>query len=331
MTVNMAAGSLRRKCSRTHKHVRVQGKYTKASATYCDGLARALARTFHDHLQLRATHEVENDLGRQGLEDVISNDISTGLDWGNVHSWKWRGSSHINLLEVASALRVYEKEAKRGGDVRFCFLVDSHVALRALARGRSSSLALRHLLKRASCLSVAFGLYAAGRFTPTRYNPADCPTRDKELPPKLRLLVEGCSEEELMWLSGLCQSRRWLSNWLRPALLLQPQWISFFSSRESLRRYGPTFPCNLDFPMEFDKTLGFPGEGPKWLIFGHAFFLSLLGMSGLGGSVAAPWSNDATRRAARAGTELPEGRRVTEATSSIRVSLMAKFNQWLRE
>ena len=333
MTVNMSAGSLHKKCSRSHQHVRIQGKFTKASATYCDGLARALARTFHNHLIALALYDEQHDLGRQGLEDIISNDLSTGLDWKNVHSWSWKGSSHINLLEVASALRVYEKEAKDGGDVRFCSLVDSHVALRALARGRSSSLALRHLLKRASCLSVAFGLYSAGRFTPTRFNPADCPTRDKELPPKLRLLVDGCSEEELMWLSGLCQMRRWISNWLRLSILLRPQWIAFFSSSESLRRYGPAFPCNLDFPMDFDQTLGFPGEGPcpTWLLFGRFWFWLFLGLSRWVVSSAAPWVTDASRRAARAGLELPEGRRVTQATSSVRGSLMAKFNLWLRD
>ena len=331
MSVNMRAGSLHRKCSRTHKHVRIQGKFTKASATYCDGLARALARTFHEHLCLRERWESQHAHGKQGLEDIISNDLSTGLVWKNVHSWRWRGSSHINLLEIASALRTYEKEAKGGGDVRFCSLVDSHVALRALARGRSSSLAMRQLLKRASGLSVAFGLYNAGRFTPTRHNPADCPTRDKELPPRLQLLVEGLSEEDLVWMSGFCQLRRWLANWLRLALLLRPQWISFFSSRESLRNYGQAAALNLDFPMDFDQTLGFPGEGPSALLVGHFLFWVFLGMTGLGGSSAAPWSTDESRRAARAGIELPEGRRVTETTSSVRTSLMAKFCQWLRE
>lgn len=86
------------------------------------------------------------------------------------------------MLEVASVLRSCEKEAKTGGDSRFVDCVDSNVELCALTRGRGSSNALRLLLKRASTLAVAFGLYPAGRFAPTRLNPGDHPTRDSVMP-----------------------------------------------------------------------------------------------------------------------------------------------------
>jgi hypothetical protein len=173
MTVNMNARRLARKCSRKHAHVRIQGKFTKPSVAYCEGLAKVLANVFAMHLALEV-HSIKVD----GLEDVLTNDVLLSCKWEVVSSWPWRGSSHINLLEVASVLRSYEEEAKTGGDSRFVDCVDSNVELCALTRRRRSSNALRFLLKRASTLAVAFGLYPAGRFAPTRLNPGDHPTRD---------------------------------------------------------------------------------------------------------------------------------------------------------
>ena len=40
---------------------------------------------------------------------------------------------------------------------------------------------------------------------------------------------------------------------------------------------------------------------------------------------------DQARRELRAGIELPEGRRVTALTSSVRSQLMSAFNAWLRD
>lgn len=101
--------------------------------------------------------------GKQGLEDVLTNEILLASSWEVRAEWSWKGPSHINVLEKAAALRAYEAEAMKGGDLRFVSLIDSHVALCALTRGRSASGALRHLLKRASAIS----LYQAGRFAPT--------------------------------------------------------------------------------------------------------------------------------------------------------------------
>ena len=120
-----------------------------------------------------------------GLEDQLSNEVLLSAVWRVSASWSWRGSSHINILEMAAALRAFEAEAIRGGDLRFVSFIDSNVALCALIRGRSASGALRMLLKRASTISVAYGLYHAGRFAPTRLNPADHPTRDAAILPPI--------------------------------------------------------------------------------------------------------------------------------------------------
>ena len=323
--VSMNARGLARKCSRSHTHVRIQGKYTKASATYCDGLACALARTFADHILRLSREEEQGALKVSGLEDVMTNEVLLSSEWRVLSGWFWRGSSHINVLETASALRAYEAEAIRGGDLRFVSLIDSHVALCGLARGRSSSAALRGLLKRASCLSLAYGLYQAGRFAPTRWNPADHPTRDTLIPEPLDSFLDGLTEEHWRWIASLAGLRRWSSNWLRLSLLLCPSWISFFTDHSCLRSYGTTLSFDPPVSMDFDSTLGFPGEGPhsRWLVF------LCLTSKVFGASRSS--HGDAMRRENRRGLELPEGRRVTATTMSVRNQLTAAFNSWLRE
>ena len=73
---------------------------------------------------------------------------------------------------------------------------------------------MRGMLKRASCLSLAFGLYQAGRFTPTRMNPAEHPTRNT-IPVPLDGFLGEFSEEDLRWVASLSGLRRWSANWMR--------------------------------------------------------------------------------------------------------------------
>ena len=119
--------------------------------------------------------------------------------------------------------------------------------------------------------------------------------------------------------------RRWSSNWLRLSLLLCPSWISFFTDHSCLRSYGTTLSFDPPVSMDFDSTLGFPGEGPhsRWLVF------LCLTSKVFGASRSS--HGDAMRRENRRGLELPEGRRVTATTMSVRNQLTAAFNSWLRE
>lgn len=78
MTLNMNARRLARKCSRKHAHVRIQGKFTKPSAAYCKGLAKALANVFAMHLALEV-HSIKVD----ELEDVLTNDVLFELQVGS--------------------------------------------------------------------------------------------------------------------------------------------------------------------------------------------------------------------------------------------------------
>lgn len=135
LTVVMSAQSLAKKCSRDHKHLRIEGKFTKPRATYCHGLALALARVFAAHVSAAREAHAESFVP-PGLEDQLSNEVLLSSEWKVSASWTWKGQSHINVLEMAAALRAYEQEALRGGDLRFVSFIDSNVALRALTRGK---------------------------------------------------------------------------------------------------------------------------------------------------------------------------------------------------
>lgn len=171
--VNMEASSLDRPCTGGHSHVKIEGKYTRPSATYCDGLAHELALVFKANLDRLQLAIDGSDLNAAGLEDPMTNDVALGFEWKAEDSWRWKGCSHINVLETASTLRLMRRLAKDGGDRRATYLGDSHVSRSCMAKGRTSSLALRPLLHQSAAISVAYGIYLAGRFAPTRLMPAD--------------------------------------------------------------------------------------------------------------------------------------------------------------
>ena len=60
---------------------------------------------------------------------------------------------------------------------RAVFLIDSKVALGAIAKGRSSSKPLNAFVRRAAALCFAGGLVLHCVFIPTKHNPSDWPSR----------------------------------------------------------------------------------------------------------------------------------------------------------
>ena len=356
LSLNMDLSSLAKPCTRDHFHIKIEGKYTRPSATYCEGLAKAIAEVFRDHLHVASLRECWQDVNTEGLEDTISNDLAVAYKWRVEDVWAWKGKSHINLLETASTLRLIRRLARSGGDVRVVYLGDSHVSRSSLARGRTSSDAMRPMLRQSAALSNAYGIYLAGRFSPTRSMPANAPTRDKEIPdPVPRSITGEVAErsgiEGLRWLTSLPKTKRWVSNWSRLVLLLMPSLPGFFIQDEPLRIYPATV-SPIHHPLaQFDQTLGFPGEGP-WLGFSVLLYLCLLPsnsrlaslhgiilslwISGEGAAAGAPKIDpaavshgDKIRQIARAGIELAEGRRTTELTAATRVDLLARFQNWL--
>ena len=330
LTINMAAEALSKKCSRDHTHVRIEGKFTKGSAVYCDGLAEALAKCFCDHIRRRLRHEEETSMRVDGLEDVVTNDLCVTRPWTTKKVWRWRGKSHINILESAATLKLASSMARSGGDVRYVDFVDSNVARSVLTRCRSSSDALKALLHQNSAVALAYGLYPAYRFAPTRANPSDHPTRDAEFPPPAaHSILDAIDPDGLYGLLSINGIKRAFANWARLALLLSPALVLSIADPSSYRRHGIFVSLPPDCSLDFDATLGYPGEGPNGLFFSilvcclnHSVGAPIRGFSSHG---------DAARRAARAGFDLPEGRRVLETTADIRTKLFSGFQTWLTE
>ena len=193
-------------------------------------------------------------------------------------------------------------------------------------RGRSSALSLKGLLKKACVLSIAYGIYLAPRYVPTRLNPADCPTRDTDLPEQGESILKGSHDLLAAFkLASLGPFRRWISNWVRLVLLMSPALIL---SPCSPRRHCPA-PINLhEWTLDFDSTLGFPGEGPLGLWIWALFFLTICEQVPVVG-VGDASHGDAMRREKRAGIRLDDGRRVTENTANVRDLLFERFEAWL--
>lgn len=146
----------------------------------------------------------------------------------------------------------------------------------AASKGRTSSLGLGPSLRRFCAISVAAALYFSIPFVPTRLNCADDPTRMTALrPPSGSFDVSSWSLDELRLLLGLPRLRRWASNWARLLLSLCGPALLLLRDRSTYRRSScPSLwfgegqdswvsVADTMHPLDFDSTLGYPGEGPR--------------------------------------------------------------------
>ena len=271
------------------------------------------------------------ELASEGLESALVNDVLQTSRWRTSRVWRWR---QRNVLESESTLQLYKDLAVLGGDIRFCLFTDSSVVLGAHRKGRSTARLLAPSLRRAAAILCAGGLYPSLHFAPTRLNTADDPTRDKD-----------CREAFGVPLTALVNPRdvskisrltRPISGWVRLSLL-----VGAPSAATCKRR----FHCLLDFPsssrygcpfldrqrrrlLDFDSTLGFPGEGPRtfWIF---PLFLLLASCCPAFGSLGPRNTADLLRQRGRSRGLLPSGRPVQPRTKANRTPLAAAFSQWL--
>ena len=339
--------SVSARCSGGHSHVLIQGSLTKASATYTEQLAKALSVVVIKGILRMRVETSEFEEGKTGgLENQLVNEISSSSAWTLDSAWSFSGSSHINLLEMSVILRLVHRLIRGNESLRVLALVDSNVVRCAVSKGRSSSRALNKLLCRITACLVLGGLYLNLGFCPTRLNPSDDPTRDVPLrSPSFGLDLESWPIEALYKLSGLPKMRRWISNWARLALLLGGPSLLDLKDR-SLFRSAP-YPFGLPvgsvpgalsrlFPaLDFDSTLGFPGEGP---VSPASFWPPLKVLVVVGfcsgrshGAFVPRNAGDLSRaRAREARPPLQDGRPVLEVTQANRRAYLESFDTWLR-
>eukprot|EP00435_Cladocopium_sp_Y103_P013731 s39_g3.t1 len=337
------------RCTGDHQHIQIQGTLTKKSASYVDGLAEALARVMASGISRLSDFDHSTQLGKHvGLESQLVNELCLSSFWQVDSCWTFRVPAHINVLELSAVVRLVDRLVKKGKASRVVVLVDSNVVKCAASKGRSSSKALSRLLSRLAALSVIGGIYVVFGFAPTRLNPADDPTRDCVLrAPIPGLDFAAWDRFDLYNLACLPKLRRWASNWVRLVILLLGPRVLGFSDRAVFR--CPPYPfglsvCNLlpghsadHSSLDFDCTLGFPGEGPpgRFTCQGFSFVVRvvfLVAMVPLTAGVLVPRNaGDLQRQNLRnARPPLQEGRPVLGITRQHRSSYLTQFEDWLR-
>ena len=337
------------RCCGDHEHVPVQGALTKKSAIYVNDLAAALAKVMAQGIDRLAHFDsIFQPQDSSGLEGQLVNELALSQSWTCEAVWTFKIVSHINLLELSAVVHLIGRLVKRGISKRIVVLVDSNVVRCAASKGRSSSRALSKALSKLATLSVVGGLYVVFGFCPTRLNPADDPTRDVELRGSIPgLNLAAWDRLDLYRLASLPKLRRWSSNWVRLVIGLLGPRVLLFTDRSEFR--VPPFPFGLCAassvsvqlddpynPLDFDSTLGFPGEGPAYLTgCGSTFSLLLFFMAccnlRLTHGVLFPRNSGDLRRQSLRNQRppLPEGRPVLGVTNQLRVSYLEHFEAWL--
>lgn len=140
---------------------------------------------------------------------------------------------------MAAVLKLVKNLVKKRLSCRVVVFVDSNVIRCAVNKGRSSSHALSSMLKQLGALAVGGGIYLFLVYSPTRLNPADDPTRGRELrSPQVGLDLQFWKPMELQRLSSVSHLKRFASNWVRLVLrLLGPD--SLWYADRSLYRSSP--------------------------------------------------------------------------------------------
>ena len=353
-----------RRCDRSHIHVKVEGSFTKASATYTDELANKIAYAFGIAIRgLKNSIKEEGDVPK-GLENQLINRLALGAPWETEKSWRFRGLSHINIKELSAVSKLSLHLAKQARPTRAVCMVDSFVVSSAVSKGRTSSRGLMPLLRRLNATLCAGDFYLNTPFVPTRLNPADDPTRGVPLRLPIGHQSPNLDRESIFQLSSVVKLRRWSSNWVRLVIGVLGVGCLDFSDRSSYRQAFLAFPVPSSLPldasppgfatsMDFDSTLGFPGEGPSlsvqpcaltvvpiWfcsvcLVPRRSWLWVVVGLTFLsGGHVLAMDTGprnqaDLRRQAVRVQrAPLPKGRPVLPQTSENREWLFQHFRNW---
>ena len=273
LSVHVKPNEMDKRCQCTRPHLQVQGKYTKASATYTDLLAEAIAKDFEVWIRAEKARIAEEAFpDSRGLESVGINDLALSGDWSVDTSWSFRKESHINILEEAVVLRLAQRCSRFGFPTCVTAMVDSNVVRGATSKGRSSSVSLSTVLRRFNAICVAAALYFNIPFCPTRLNIADDPTRDRPLRSNAPGFdISKMSRDELFDLFSHHRLKRWAANWARLLIRICGVGCLDWAKRNVCRRRWASNAQHF-VQMDFDSTLGFPGRahlvGPLSAIWG---------------------------------------------------------------
>ncbi len=105
------------RCPEGHDHVPIQRKFTKLSAVYVPLLARHLAFEFKRALEKLSTDDLDSD-SHLGFESPLVNDLLSTAAWIQSRVIKWRRTSHINALELSTAVSLLGDHSQSEPDSR---------------------------------------------------------------------------------------------------------------------------------------------------------------------------------------------------------------------
>ena len=99
--------------------------------------------------------------------------------WKKGFAYRWQRADHINSLELRSLVHAMEYRVSHFGEcsARVFHLTDSYVAMSIVSKGRSSSNALKPLLRRLSALLMCFNLQLIIVHVESTENPTDADSR----------------------------------------------------------------------------------------------------------------------------------------------------------
>ncbi|CAE7348123.1 unnamed protein product, partial [Symbiodinium microadriaticum] len=255
-----SSGLLPRRLLRSCPCNRGQEEGPAVNPGFVPGLAWPVAKTF-----AAALEDAEPPQKAPGLESIVCNDLLYAATWSVETVLRWKGHHHINVLELSAFGALLRRVAREAPDSRVTTLLDSVVAKAAAAKGRSTSFALSPALAKACAVQLAFGIYTAFGFAPTRLNTADPPSRSRPLETRGGLLLSSCLPPEALHGLGEHRFRRALASWARLALVVllsrgPPSHL--LCDALAGRHAALPEPYVPDCHRDFDASLRFPGEGP---------------------------------------------------------------------
>ena len=108
---NIDLQPLHRKCDHSHCHIKIEGKWTKPSATYVDDLATAFGWEISKALRRKTALREYRQIDTTGLESPLFNDILATASWSTRAEWTWKKPARINIHEAAAVLKLLQSQA----------------------------------------------------------------------------------------------------------------------------------------------------------------------------------------------------------------------------
>lgn len=205
------------RCPGGHRHLRIEGRFTKPSATYTPALGLHLAKAFRAALE---KIDRDENIKVHGLESILVNDVLATSRWKPLRAWRWKAKSHINVLESSTIVSLLKEVAWKEPDTRQVILSDSRVSIGCISKGRSPSFLLQRQCKMSGALQAAAGIYPSLCFAPTRLNTADDPTRLQAIREAYQSSIVDRLPAEALHLLHFHRFARFAAGWIRLTILL---------------------------------------------------------------------------------------------------------------